>query len=143
MLQMILRTKDDVAMTILRLGLGIMILPHGWAKVTSFDGTMQFFTGMGIPYAAGVLAIASEFLGGLGLLVGLLGRVAAFGVGSTMVVAALTVHLPNGFFMNWSGSQAGEGYEFQILAVAIALALVLRGSGAWSLDRVLSAKKGD
>jgi putative oxidoreductase len=84
------------------------------------------------------LAILAEFAGSLGLIVGLLGRVAAFGIACNMVVATLLVHLPNGFFMNWSGQQAGEGFEFHLLAFGIALAIIIRGSGAMSVDRVLA-----
>ena len=84
-----------------------------------------------------VLAIAAEFLGSIGLIVGLLGRVAAFGILSVMVGAILLVHAPNGFFMNWMGNQAGEGFEYHILAIGMALAVMIGGSGAWSLDSCL------
>ena len=56
-----------------------------------------------------------------------------------MVGAIATVHLANGFFMNWSGAQKGEGFEYHILAIALALVVMLRGSGAASVDRALSA----
>jgi hypothetical protein len=54
-----------------------------------------------------------------------------------MMVAALLVHLPYGFFMNWFGSKTGEGIEYHILALALASLIAVRGSGAWSLDRLL------
>jgi putative oxidoreductase len=135
---------DDVAALVLRLALGIVIFPHGaqkalgWFGGFGFSGTMGFFTGdLRIPALFAFLAILAEFAGSLGLIVGLLGRVAAFGIACNMVVATLLVHLPNGFFMNWSGQQAGEGFEFHLLALGIALALMIRGSGAVSLDGVL------
>ncbi|HKJ00588.1 MAG TPA: DoxX family protein [bacterium] len=130
---------------ILRLALGLMIFPHGAQKLLGlfggygFKGTMGYFTGsLGIPYVFGVLAILAEFFGGLGLILGLFGRVAALGVGATMVVAALTAHRQNGFFMNWTGQQQGEGYEFHLLAAAIAVAILVLGSGAFSLDYAIT-----
>ncbi|MBC7542711.1 MAG: DoxX family protein, partial [Candidatus Sericytochromatia bacterium] len=86
------------------------------------------------------LAIAAEFLGALGLITGLLGRVAAFAIMVTMAVAALTAHLSNGFFMNWKGNQKGEGIEYFILAIGLAITVIINGSGALSLDRFLSAR---
>ena len=94
--------------------------------------------GFGIPSPLAVIAILTEFLAPLALLLGLGTRIAAAGIVVLMGVAA-SFHLPNGFFMNWLGSQAGEGYEFHILAIAMALALVLGGGGALALDRSISA----
>jgi putative oxidoreductase len=85
-----------------------------------------------------VLAIAAEFLGSIGLILGFLSRIAAFGIAVNFVVAVLLIHVHNGFFMNWSGQQKGEGFEFFILGLAIALAIMIRGSGAWSIDGVLA-----
>jgi putative oxidoreductase len=143
-LRRLLATPKDPVATIARLALGIMIVPHGMQKLFGvfggygFAGTMQFFTGtLGIPWVFGLLAIVAEFFGGLGLISGLLGRVAALGVGSVMLVAALTSHVRNGFFMNWFGAQMGEGIEFFILAIALSLVVLVRGSGAWSIDRAV------
>lgn len=147
MLRRLIATTDDVGPVIARLVLGIVILPHGMQKVfgafggPGFTGTMQFFTGtMHIPYVFGVLAVAAEFLGGLGLIFGLFGRVAAFAVAVEMIVAVLTTHLQNGFFMNWFGAQKGEGFEYHLLMVGLALIVMLNGSGAISLDRALSGR---
>jgi len=92
----------------------------------------------GIPVVFALLALAAEFLGPLGLAVGLLTRVAAFGIACEMLVIIARVHWPNGFFMNWSGTQAGEGFEYHLLVVGIAVALILRGAGSWSVDGVLA-----
>lgn len=141
--QRLLRTTASYAPVAARLALGIMIFPHGaqkllgWFGGYGFEGTMQFFTSQGMPYVVALLPIIAEFFGGLGLITGTLTRLSAFGVGFTMLVAALTVHLPNGFFMNWFGSQKGEGIEFFILAVGLAVSLIITGGGALSLDRIL------
>jgi len=52
-------------------------------------------------------------------------------------VAALMVHVQNGFFMNWFGNQSGEGFEYHLLVVGMSLALVISGGGKWSLDRLM------
>jgi putative oxidoreductase len=93
---------------------------------------------MHIPAAFAFLAICAEFLGGIGLLLGLLGRVAAFGIACNMVVAVWMVHRHFGLFANWSGLQKGEGYEYHVLAIAITLVIMIKGSGAFSVDRALS-----
>jgi putative oxidoreductase len=95
---------------------------------------------MGLPLAVAALVIAAEFLGSLGLITGLLTRLAAFGILCVMTGAIFLVHLPNGFFMNWGGNQAGEGYEYHLLAIAIALALMFKGGGRWSLDRLIARR---
>ena len=129
---------------VLRLILAIVIFPHGAQKLLGlfggygYKGTMGYFTQtVHVPYVFGLLAIVAEFFGPLGLALGLFTRIAALGIGATMIVAAITVHRPNGFFMNWFGNQQGEGYEYFILAAGIALVLVITGSGAWSLDYLL------
>lgn len=146
MLKSLLKTTDDPASLVLRVMLGLVIFPHGAQKVLGWfggyglQGTLDFFTHtMGIPLVFAVLAIAAEFLGSLGLITGLFTRVAAFGIACNMVVAIFTVHLHNGFFMNWSGKQAGEGFEFHLLVIAIALALMIKGGGRWSMDRLFKS----
>jgi len=124
------------------------MLPHGLQKVFGlfggygFSGTMHFFTEtMGIPYVFALLAILAESLGAVGLITGFLTRISAFGVGVTIAVGAVMVHIPNGFFMNWFGNQAGEGFEYHILVVGMALTLILAGGGRWSVDSLLLNKK--
>jgi putative oxidoreductase len=84
------------------------------------------------------LAIAAEFFGGIGIIFGFLTRIAALGIGVNMVVAILTVHRAFGFFMNWTGTQKGEGFEFHLLVLAIVSYLMIRGAGAFSVDRLLT-----
>jgi putative oxidoreductase len=93
------------------------------------------------PKAGFLRAICAEFLGGLGLIVGFLSRIAAFGILCVMLVAIFRVHLPNGFFMNWAGNQKGEGFEFHILAIGIALAILIRGAGAFSIDGAMTKSR--
>jgi formate dehydrogenase major subunit len=95
----------------------------------------------GIPTGFALLAIAAEFLGPLGLAVGLLTRVAAFGIAYVMLVAIITVHWPHGFFINWYGNQKGEGIEYHLLALGIAITLMIAGAGAWSLDGALASAR--
>ena len=144
MFQEIVNTRSSLTLTMIRLALGTVFFAHGaqkllgWFGGYGFTGTMGFFTQMGIPAPLAFLAIAAEFFGGLGLIVGFLGRIASFGIICNMLVAIMMVHRHNGLFMNWSGDQKGEGFEFHILAIAIALAIVVKGSGALSVDRFLS-----
>lgn len=147
MFRKLLHTDADPVATLLRLTLGLVIFPHGAQKALGlfggygFTGTMGFFTGqLHIPAVFAFLAIAAEFAGSLGLITGLLTRVAAFGVFCNMLVAAVLVHRPVGFFMNWFGTQQGEGYEFHLLAMGLALAVMIRGGGAASADRALSQR---
>lgn len=143
----LLATDNDYGALVARVALGLVILPHGaqkalgWFGGYGFNGTMGFFTQqMGIPAPLALLAIAVEFLGALGLITGLFGRVSALGVGITMLVAALMAHLPNGFFMNWFGAQKGEGIEYFVLAIGLALVVMVKGAGALSLDRLIAKR---
>src|SRR5438034_2961363 len=145
MFRKIINTTEDFTLTASRLVLGIVFFAHGaqktlgWFGGYGYNGTMGFFTNqMGIPAPLAFLAIAAEFLGGLGLIFGLLGRIAAFGIISNMVVAILMVHGQFGLFMNWAGSQKGEGFEYHLLAIALGLAILIKGSGAYSLDGAIS-----
>jgi putative oxidoreductase len=96
---------------------------------------------LGIPAPFAFLAIAAAFAGGLGLIVGLLSRVAAFGIAIEMVVAVAKVHGANGLFMNWLGNQKGEGFEYHLLALALLAVVLLRGAGALSLDGMIARRQ--
>jgi putative oxidoreductase len=143
----LLSTTNDPTLTLLRLVLGVIFFAHGaqkmfgWFGGYGFSGTMQFFTQMmHIPAPFAFLAIMAEFLGGIGLILGALGRIAAFGITCNMLVAVLMVHSRNGLFMNWSGQQHGEGFEYHLLAIVICLVLMIRGSGAFSVDHTLAGE---
>ena len=137
----LLKTNNSFAPTLARLTLGIVMFPHGAQKVLGwfggygFSGTMNFFTQqMHIPAVFAVLAIAAEFLGSLGLITGFLSRIAALGIAVNMLVAVKMVHAANGFFMNWMGDQKGEGFEYHLLALGLALIVLIYGAGNFSID---------
>ena len=148
MLRKLMQTEDDAGMLIVRVFLGLVMFPHGaqkllgWFGGQGFAGTLQGMTSMGLPAAIVLLVIIAEFFGALGLIGGFLGRVSAFGILCVMVGAILTVHLHNGFFMNWMGNQKGEGFEYHLLAIGMALAVMIKGSGRLSIDRSLTPDRG-
>ena len=148
MIRKLLATDDSTATAILRLALGVVFFAHGaqkmlgWFGGFGFSGTMGFFTGpMHIPVPLAFLSIAAEFFGGLGLILGFLTRIAAFGIAVNMLVAIAMVHGAFGFFMNWSGAQKGEGFEYHLLVLALTAFLMIRGAGAFSVDRALTVAK--
>ena len=144
----LIATEDRFAPMLARLTLGIVFLPHGLQKLFGlfggfgFNGTLHFFTDqMHVPLVFAVSAILAEGLGSIGLILGFLSRVAAFGIACNMVVAVYMVHRFNGFFMNWAGNQKGEGFEFHILAVGLALYVMIYGSGMASIDLAITKKQ--
>jgi putative oxidoreductase len=146
MVRKLVATDNDAGTALLRLVLGVIFFAHGaqkmlgWFGGYGFTGTMGFFTNvMHIPALFAFLAIAAEFFGGLGLILGFLTRIAALGIFVNMAVAIVMVHHQFGFFMNWTGAQKGEGYEYHLLVLALTVFLMIRGAGAASVDRLLSA----
>lgn len=146
MFKSLLRTDADYSATVLRLMLGLVFFAHGaqkmlgWFGGGGYSGTMQALGGMGIPSFLIFLLIVTEFFGSIALIIGFLGRVAALGIGTVMVVAVVKVHAANGLFMNWYGAQPGEGFEYHLLVIAVAAALLIKGSGALSVDVALSSR---
>lgn len=140
MVSSIFRTSDDIGAFIARIALGIVILPHGLQKLLGlfggpgFSGTVDYFVSSGLPAFVAILIIIGESFGALGLILGFLSRLAALGITIIMLGAIITVHLQNGFFMNWDGSKAGEGFEFHLLAIGLALIVLIKGGGIWSVD---------
>ena len=146
----LMKTNDDVTTLVLRIALAAVFFPHGaqkalgWFGGHGFSATVEFFTAsMGIPMALALLIIAAEFLGSISLFIGLFARVAAFGIFCIMAGAIALVHSKVGFFMNWSGQMpAGkEGFEYHILAMALAFAVMIRGAGPVSLDHAISGRR--
>lgn len=147
LLERFFATDRDRTLLFQRLLLGAIIFPHGaqkllgWFGGYGYAGTMQFFTdAVGLPAPIALLVILAESLGALALVFGAGTRLAAFGIAAVMVGAIFTTHLEHGFFMNWFGAQKGEGFEFHLLALALALPLAIRGGGLFSVDRVLAGR---
>lgn len=145
LLARVLATDAGLAPVILRVALAVVMFPHGaqkllgWFGGYGFTGTMGFLTEQaGLPWLLALVVVLLEFFGPLLLLAGAFTRVVGAGFVALMVGAVATVHAQYGFFMNWSGQQAGEGFEFHLLAIGIGLALAITGAGRWSLDRRLA-----
>lgn len=145
----ILQTSKDPAPLLARLTLALVLFPHGaqhllgWFGGYGFEGTLAWMTGtVGVPAPLAVLAILVEFAAPIALVVGLLGRTAALGLIGLML-GALSTHVDNGFFMNWFGAlPAGtEGFEYHLVVIGLAATVLLQGSGAWSIDRLLAERR--
>ncbi|HSU29895.1 MAG TPA: DoxX family protein [Bryobacteraceae bacterium] len=147
MLRKLTLTDNSIATAIMRVVLGVVFFAHGaqellgWFGGYGFTGTMAFFTGaLHIPPLLAFLAMVAEFFGGLGLIFGLLTRVAALAIAVNMLVAITMVHSHSGFFMNWSGEQKVEGFEYHLLVLAMTAFLMIKGAGAASLDQKVSTR---
>lgn len=145
--RMLFQTSNDLTLTIARVVLALVFIGHGTQKMFGWFGGPGFSRAidifeqtMGIPPALTVLAMVAEVFGGLGLLVGLLTRIAALGVLVVMIVAPFANGLYVRFFMNWQGRNPGEGYEYHLLAIALILVVLVHGAGAASLDRLIAMR---
>jgi len=133
-----LNRLQPLGLLILRLVLGIIMIAHGWQKIVDhLHGITGMMHQLGLPPFMAYLVVATEFGGGILILIGFLTRLAAFATFIDMLVAILKVHRQNGLFANWTGAQKGEGFEYHLLALAIIVAIIARGAGALSLDRVI------
>lgn len=146
MFRKLTNTQNDYSLAVARLALGVVFFPHGaqkmlgWFGGSGFSETISQFAKFGMPTAVALFAIFVEFFGSLSLLSGLLSRVAALAIIIEMIGAVSTVHIHNGFFMNWMGQQKGEGFEYHILAVTLAFLILVRGAGALSIDQLVSSR---
>ena len=140
---------ENGALLVLRLALGVIFVMHGSQKMLGLFGghgllatVENFQTNLGVPAALAYAAVFTEFFGGIALILGLLTRLAALGIGTNMGVAMWKVHLANGFFLNWT-CEVGKkhGFEYNLALLAMALALVLIGAGNYSLDHRLTKPK--
>lgn len=144
-LKMLLQTHKHTTGFITRLTLATVILPHGcqmllgWFGGPGFSNAMHYLTqDEGLPWIFGFLVIMLQFAGALSILAGFAGRLMAFGTILMFLGMILTSHLQHGFFMNWSGSQQGEGFEYHLLVIGLSMILMVSGSGQWSVDRLLT-----
>lgn len=145
MFREIFQTDNTTGFMFLRLSLGIVMFFHGaqkllgWFGGPGYEKTVEMFaTNYGFPSFIAVLIIVVEFFGSIGLVVGLFTRVAAMAIAINIGICAYINHLRYGFFMNWFGKQAGEGYEYHILVLGICFALIVKGAGTFSFDRFFS-----
>jgi len=144
--QKLLHTPNDLALAFARIILGIVFFAHGaqkmlgWFGGFGFSGTVDAFDKMGMPAPLAYFIIFVEFFGALSMIFGLLSRLGGLGITALMLGAIFTVHMRNGFYINWFGNQKGEGFEFHLLVIALAVLILIRGAGAFSLDRLLYAK---
>ena len=132
-----------------RVILGCVFLPHGaqklfgWFGGFGFTNTMTYFTQTaGLPWIIAFLIVMGESLGSLGLILGFFTRLSALGLICIMVGAIITVHIPNGFFMNWFGKQAGEGFEYHLLVIGMSIPLLISGGGKYSVDLLINKNFG-
>lgn len=137
--------SDNWAALIARIVLGATVFAHGaqklfgWFGGYGFKGTMGFLTGQaGLPYFVALLVILIESIAALMVFAGLLTRVAALGIFGLFTIIMFKFHYTNGFFMNWAGSQKGEGIEYFIILLGVALTLVIAGGGKASVDAALA-----
>jgi putative oxidoreductase len=128
---------EAVVVTALRAMVGLIFVVHGGMKLMDIPGTIQGFAQLGIPYPqyAVYLAIAGEFLGGLGILFGLLTRVAALGALSTMAVAIGYVHMGHGLLAK------NGGWEYPLVLGLVALYFVTHGAGPASVDALIRRRR--
>ncbi len=146
MKKLLLNANNNYNGIILRLTLSLILFPHGaqkmfgWFGGYGFTGTMDYFTStVHLPWIIAFLIIIIECIGPFFLFIGFLSRIWALAVVVLFIGIIFTAHIDNGFFMNWFGQQKGEGYEFHLLVIGIALAIVTHGSGKLSVDeRLLS-----
>ena len=147
MLRSLFETSDDATLTWMRVLLGVVFWPHGAQKLLGWfgggglHGTLAAFTRMGIPAFFVSLVIMTEFFGALALILGLLTRLAALATAVNMFMAVLLLNGHFGMFMNWSGRQKGEGIEFHLLVFALAIPLIIKGAGAFSVDRLIAGHR--
>lgn len=145
----IFTTDNSYSLLLLRVTIGVVLGAHGvqkafgWFGGFGWDNTIGYFESVGLPVFLGALVILVETLGALLLILGFAGRINAAAMVIVMAGAFFIDHLPNGFYMNWFAEKRGEGFEFDILFWAIGLVITFKGSGAFSVDRLIAAQKPD
>jgi len=145
LIKYLFQTNENFSYWVPRVILGCVMIPHGaqkllgWFGGFGFTNTMSYFTQTaGLPWIIAFLIIMGESFGSLGLILGFFTRLSALGLICIMLGAIITVHIPNGFFMNWFGKQAGEGFEYHLLVIGISIPLLINGGGKYSLDGLIN-----
>jgi len=138
------RTYDSQAQSCIPVALGVVMFPHGaqkllgWFRGPGWSKNIEIFAGLDFPAWSTTLLILLESVGSLLLIAGMLTRVMAAGFLTSITICMSMNHIQNGFFMNWFGTQKGEGFEYHLLVIGIAIALLLKGGGRYSAERALS-----
>ena len=145
LIKYLFQTNENFSYWVPRVILGCVMIPHGaqkllgWFGGFGFSNTMSYFTQTaGLPWIIAFLIIMGESFGSLGLILGFFTRLSALGLICIMLGAIITVHIPNGFFMNWFGKQAGEGFEYHLLVIGISIPLLINGGGKYSVDGLIN-----
>lgn len=140
--------SNNWAAALCRVALGVVLFPHGaqkligWFGGFGFEGSMDYFTStIGLPWIVGFLVILIEFFGALSLIFGFATRLWSFAIVVLTLCIIQTTHSQYGFFMNWMGNQKGEGFEYFILMLGLAVSLIVSGAGRYSIDGMLANKK--
>ena len=148
MIKRLFATDGNLSGTILRVALGVAMFPHGAQKLLGMFGggglsaSLKWFeSSFHVPVYLALAAILAESVGAVALVAGFCTRLAGLAIAIDMAVAVYLIHSKIGFFMNWMGNQKGEGFEYHLLALAVALALVIKGGGLWSVDRAIARKR--
>lgn len=146
MKSLLFKTAEGYAPLIVRLFLGLVVFPHGaqkllgWFGGYGFSGTMGYLTDTaGLPWIIAFGVILLESVGAIALIFGIGTRIIAASYALLATGIIITTHAQHGFFMNWFGNQQGEGYEFFLLWIGMALSLVISGGGSYSLDRKIAS----
>jgi putative oxidoreductase len=144
-MEMLFATSPSWAITVVRVTLGAIFFAHGSQKVFGWfggyglKGTTGYFVSSGLPLVVAYAVCFFELLGGIGLVLGLLTRLAALAIITVMIGAIARVHWQNGFFINWELTPGkGHGFEANLAFISMAMACVIAGGGALSLDALLA-----
>ena len=145
----ILKAQNDWIGFIVRLTVGLVLLPHGAQSMLGlfggygFNGTLDFLTTqMGLPWIVAFSVPIIEFIGSISLIIGFASRLWSIAITFLFIGIIFTTQLENGFFMNWHGTLNGEGFEYSLLVIGTSIAMLINGSGRYSVDnRILKILK--
>jgi putative oxidoreductase len=130
-----------------RIAIAVVLWPHGAQLLLGmfggdgFGNTMNYFTTQaGLPWIVGAFVIMIQFFGSLMVLAGFMTRFVALALAFVVVGMIFSGHVEHGFFMNWFGTQKGEGYEYHLLLLGLCVSLVFAGRSTFSIDRLLTKR---
>jgi putative oxidoreductase len=140
-------SEPSATQAILRITFAIVLWPHGAQLLLGYFGgpgytnSMTMFSLFGLPPIISFLVIFLQFFGSLFILAGFLTRLTAVASIILFIGMIVKAHLPFGFFMDWTGTLKGEGFEYHLLVIGILLSLVVNGAGSYSLDNLISRNR--